>query len=430
MTTEQITENAKAILLLCGRFGPSGDAGVRPLNIKEYDEVAAWLLSKKWWPADLLNEENQGSLSDAFAPVEPARMRALLGRGASMAISVEKWINKGLWVLCRSDQDYPQRLKKHLKRVAPPILYGCGDRSLLSNGGLAVVGSRNINGEAEAFARAVGRSAAQAGMQLVSGAARGVDETAMHGAFEEGGTVVGVKADSLLRAAVSGKYREGIRSGQLALISPYNPEARFNVGNAMGRNKYIYALADYAVVVSSDFEKGGTWAGAEEELRREGGRPVFVKTGSGVPKGNTELLGKGAKPFPSNALAADLKEVLSAAVAAPSVDEATAEKPGAMEDTGAAYPEPSVEPDSRRMAVREAPPALPPSVYDAVRPLILNALDKPRKLDELVKILKVRKTQLQDWVRLLVEEGVIERRTVRKVRKLAIRKPDEELNLS
>jgi predicted transcriptional regulator len=40
-------------------------------------------------------------------------------------------------------------------------------------------------------------------------------------------------------------------------------------------------------------------------------------------------------------------------------------------------------------------------------------LDKPRKLDELVKTLKVRKTQLQDWVKLLMKEGVIEERTIR-----------------
>ncbi|MDA0578598.1 MAG: hypothetical protein O3B24_10930 [Verrucomicrobia bacterium] len=54
MTTSQATENAKAILLLCGRFGASDDTGAQPLNIKEYDELAAWLLSKKWLPTDLL----------------------------------------------------------------------------------------------------------------------------------------------------------------------------------------------------------------------------------------------------------------------------------------------------------------------------------------------------------------------------------------
>ena len=331
MTTEQITENAKAILLLCGRFGTGNDTGVQPLNIKEYDELATWLLSKKWWPADLLNEENQGALSDAFAPVEPARMKALLARGASMAIAIEKWVNKGLWVLCWSDEAYPARLKQHLKRYAPPILYGAGDRSLLSAGGLAVV-------------------------------------------------------------------------------------------------------------VSSDYQAGGTWAGADEELRRESGRPVFVRTGAGVPRGNTELIHKGAKPFPPDALSSGLKDALNDALA--THDEAhpaaaqddgvgvVAEEPPTVEVTPAAYPEPLVEADAARMAVREAPIVLPPSVYEAVKPLILNALDKPRKIDELAKILKVRKTQLQDWVKLITDEGVIEERTIRKIKKLTLRKSDEELRLS
>lgn len=312
MVIEQITENAKAILLLCGHFGPNDDVGVKPLNIRDYDEVVTWLHRKNWWPADLLNEENQAAVSEAFAPVDPERMKSLLARGASMALAIEKWVNKGLWVLCRSDEDYPKRLKRHLKRLAPPILYGVGNPALLSKGGLAVVGSRHMNGKTEAFARAVGQSAAEAGMQLISGAARGVDELAMLRALEAGGSVVGVMADSLLRAAVSGKYREGIRSGQLVLVSPYNPEARFNVGNAMGRNKYIYALADYAVIVNTDCRKGGTWAGAEEELRRKGGRTVFVRTGSDVPKGNLELMKLGGQPFPETALRSNLRDFLEA----------------------------------------------------------------------------------------------------------------------
>ncbi len=434
MTTEQITENAKAILLLCGRFGAGDDIGAQPLNIKEYDEVAAWLVSKKWWPADLLNEEHQGALSDAFAPVGPARMKALLARGASMAIAIEKWVNKGLWVLCRSDEAYPHKLKQHLKRCAPPILYGAGDRSLLSKGGLAVVGSRHIDAEAEAFARAVGRSAAQSGMQLISGAARGVDETAMHGAFEEGGTVIGVMADSLLRAAVSGKYREGIRSGQLVLISTYNPEAGFNVGNAMGRNKYIYALADFAVVVSSDYQEGGTWAGADEELRRKSGRPVFIRTGPNVPKGNTELLRIGGIPLPAEAMSANLNKALQSASApaetAPVMSESVEQAQSKNEIPPPTYMEPSTTSSEERMVVRETPASLLASVYDTVKPLIVNALDKPRKVDELVIILKVRKAQLQDWLKHMVKDGVVEEQTTRKAKNFALRKPEEELKLS
>ena len=427
--TDQITENAKAILLLCGRFSENEQAGVSPLSVKEYDDLATWLVSKSWWPSYLLKEENREALNDAFAPVQPERMKSLLARGAAMALAIEKWTNKGLWVLCRSDQDYPQRLKLHLKRNAPPILYGAGERELLSKGGLAVVGSRNIDADGESFAREVGQCAAESPMQLVSGAARGVDETAMHGAFSAGGSVVGVMADGLLRAAVSGKYREGIRDGQLVLVSTYNPEAGFNVGNAMGRNKYIYALADYALVVSADYRQGGTWAGAEEELKRESGRPVFVRTGANVPKGNSELVKLGGLPFPDDGLKGNLKEALKTASAG------TATSLAAATEIPATYVQPNsqeqpFEVHETPTAARTKPIAVPSSVYDAVKPLILKALEKPRKLDDLAKVLQIPKPQLQDWVKLLIAEGVLERRTIRKIEKLAIRKADEELKLT
>ena len=82
------------------------------------------------------------------------------------------------------------------------------------------------------------------------------------------------------------------------------------------------------------------------------------------------------------------------------------------------------------MAVRKAPAVLSPSMYEAMKPLILNALDIPRKLDELVKTLKVPKTQLKNGVKLLLEEGVIEEQTIKRIKKLTIRKPDEEFKLS
>lgn len=434
MSTELITENAKAILLLCGHFGPADNARVKPLNIREYDEVFAWLISKGWEPADLLGEDHQAALDEALVPIDNQRMKSLLGRGASMAIAVEKWINKGLWVLCRSDKDYPQRLKQHLKRNAPPILYGAGDQFLLSKGGLAVVGSRHIGREAESFAREVGRAAAQSGMQLISGAARGVDETAMHGAFEEGGSVVGVMADSLLRSAVSGKYREGIRSGQLVLISPYNPEAGFNVGNAMGRNKYIYALADYAVVVNSDYQEGGTWAGAEEELRRDSGRPVFIRIGPDVPRGNTELLKMGGRPISGSALRNNLRDFLMQNAVGEPLPEGrelvTTPIDVGSKKKSSSYQREGQEAVAGKTAVCEAPYGAPATVLEAVKPFIQKALEKPKKLDDLAKSLKIRKPQMQDWVKELISAGLIEEKTIRRAKKLAWRQPGGELPFS
>ena len=70
----------------------------------------------------------------------------------------------------------------------------------------------------------------------------------------------------------------------------------------MGRNKIIYGLADFAVVVSSEFQTGGTWAGATEALKGDW-CPVFVRTSEQLPKGNCELLKLGALALPESELA-------------------------------------------------------------------------------------------------------------------------------
>jgi predicted Rossmann fold nucleotide-binding protein DprA/Smf involved in DNA uptake len=98
--------------------------------------------------------------------------------------------------------------------------------------------------------------------------------------------------NSLTRAVVSKKFRDALREGKLVLISPFDPDAGFNVGNAMARNKYIYALSDWALVVNAALNKGGTWAGATENLRN-GWVPLFVYSSSMTSSGNKNLIEKG-----------------------------------------------------------------------------------------------------------------------------------------
>ena len=53
----------------------------------------------------------------------------------------------------------------------------------------------------------------------------------------------------------------------MLLLSVVKPDAGFNVGVAMMRNRYIYAQSAGTVVVRSEYNKGGTWAGATENLK-------------------------------------------------------------------------------------------------------------------------------------------------------------------
>ena len=171
---------------------------------------------------------------------------------------------------------------------------------LLDRGGIAVVGSRDADREDIEFTERLGDTAARQGHSIVSGGARGVDQSAMLGALDSEGTAVGVMADSLLRAATSARFRKHILAGDLVLISPFNPESGFHVGKAMSRNRYIYCLADAAVVVSSTPGKGGTWNGAIEALGNTW-VPVWVKRkAGGIGSGNHELVRHGAHWMPDD----------------------------------------------------------------------------------------------------------------------------------
>ncbi|MBE9046540.1 DNA-protecting protein DprA, partial [Pleurocapsales cyanobacterium LEGE 10410] len=247
MTNHILSPDTQAMLLLCASFGSSRTAEPKPLTLREYNNLASWLKNNDITPKDLLAPTIQKRLLQLdFDRLKSHRILALLDRGVMLSLAVEKWTNQGLWILGRGDVEYPKRLKQRLKYQAPAIIYGVGDKKILSQGGLAIVGSRDLNNAGLEYTQKLAQTCAEQGIQVISGGARGVDRVSMLGTLEAAGTVVGVMADSLAKAAVAKKYRRGIQEGRLTLISTYDPNAGFNVGNAMGRNKYVYALADYA----------------------------------------------------------------------------------------------------------------------------------------------------------------------------------------
>ena len=332
----ELSSNAQAILLLtapliAGRGTPS----VSPLSAGEYRRLARRLRELQLEPADLLGLGVDSVLTGCGNHPDAARLERLLGRGFLLSQAVERWRTRAIWIVSRADAGYPRRLKKRLGEDAPPVLYGCGDASLLDAGGLAVVGSRNVDKALIEYTEDAGRLAAAAGRVVISGGARGVDQAAMRGAQDAGGIVVGILADGLEKAAVRREHREALMNGRLALICPYDPAARFNVGHAMQRNKLIYALADAALVVNSDYRKGGTWAGASEQLERLKSVPVYVRADGDVGKGLAELQRLGAKPWPNPKTAQELEEVLdSRSAAAYGAPEQRTQLSGVHEESG------------------------------------------------------------------------------------------------
>ena len=405
----KLSEDAKAILLLCGFFGNRKKDDNVPMSLSEYNRIAAWLNSHKYHPADLVTGTALETLKNEHPTgMDPVRCERLLARGAEMAFALERWTNKGVWVVCRSDADYPRRLRDHLKIQAPPILYGIGERRLLDDGGLAVVGSRNIDHNSSDFAADVSRHMAMQGICIISGGARGIDQIAMGAALEAGGMVVGVMADSLLRTSLRQEVRESVRIQRLALVSPYYPEAGWNVGNAMNRNKCIYALSDYALVVSADYQKGGTWEGAVEELRRDNHVPVFVRLHENMPKGNRELIKKGGLPFPGRPWQRPLPELLAEA-ARNAIQQNLFTNADQEKVAVVSKPMSMIEETGKTCLGRYLPEVSAQANLEDVLLLLCDALKQPRTVADLSAELDIQKTQLNQWIKEATKRGLIKK---------------------
>jgi DNA processing protein len=303
---DYLGDDGQTLLALCSAFAlpqETATAGLSPFTLSEWNRLARQIQdSPLKHPAALHDRAANELANELGVPADDAeRIVSLLGRSGRLALELESLFSRGMWAVTRADEPYPKKLRDTLKHQSPTVLFGAGDLQLLRRGGVAVVGSRNIDEAGAAFARAVGRKAAAAKVPVVSGGARGTDRLAMEGAIETGGTAFGVLADSLEKTVRQPDLRQLLLEGQLVLLTPYAPTAGFSVGAAMGRNKVIYGLADFAVVVSSDFRTGGTWAGAAEALKANW-CPVFVREGADLPKGNQELLKQGAAAMPQGEL--------------------------------------------------------------------------------------------------------------------------------
>ena len=366
MSKQELSADTEVVLLLCGRFGGEKQEAYQPLSTKEYGELARWLKALALRPSDLLTDTGRVALSSIQdARLERKRVEFLLGRGTAMALALERWARGGLWVLSRGDVEFPQRLKRQLKHAAPPLLYGAGDKALLDKGGLAIIGSRDASESALSYTRGLAARCANDGLAVVSGGARGVDTAAMQGATEAGGYCIGVLANDLLKTSVNRQNRIGLQEGRLVLVSPFYPEAGFNAGNAMGRNRYIYTLADQALVIDSALRSGGTWEGAVENLKH-GWVPLYVRT-PGEGAGNAALVAEGALPF---TLTPDSTDTLIGIFGARVVDQRRSDSD--IADVQQSF----LAPDSGALAEAVPAESLPVAVQEE-----LPALSRPEELE-------------------------------------------------
>ncbi|MBN1337694.1 MAG: DNA-protecting protein DprA [Bacteroidales bacterium] len=233
---------------------------------------------------------------------------------ANNAFLAETLNNEGYELIPITSPEYSKTLKDNLKAAhSPALLYVKGNKQIMQEKSIAIVGSRNASEKSLEFTDNIAKLASKEYKVVVSGFAKGVDKQALDSAINYKGQSIIVLPQGIMTFG-SGfkKYYRQIVDGDVLVLSTFFPKAPWKAELAMARNPIIYGLADEIYVAESS-DKGGTWSGVVDGLRKK--RKIYVRKPE--PSENTAnnlLMQKGAiaVDFDGNPLV-DYKSVLSEA---------------------------------------------------------------------------------------------------------------------
>jgi DNA processing protein len=199
--------------------------------------------------------------------------------------------------LLPADPGYPRKLL--FVQLSIPLDF-VGNPELLSHHAIAIIGSRFCSERGSELANQIAKAAAECGITVVSGYAKGVDTAAHAGALGGRGGTVFVLPFGMGHFRLKREIRPSADPSRFLAISQFPAHQRWFAHAAMQRNRLVCALADAVLVVEAG-DQGGTMEGAR--VAKELGKRLYViqyefppPSASGNKRIKAEL---GAKPLQS-----------------------------------------------------------------------------------------------------------------------------------
>jgi DNA processing protein len=251
-----------------------------------------------------------------------------------------------------ADDDYPPMLREI---IDPPLtLHFRGDRSLLAQKSIAIVGSRRASPYAINVARQLGDDLARSGLLVVSGLARGVDAAAHEAALDASFptiAVLGTGIDIAYPRTNRALYKRIVEHG--LLLSEFPPGTPPLAANFPIRNRVISGLTLGTIIVEATSRSGSL---ITARMAAEQNRDVFCVPGSIFSPGSEgthRLIQYGAK------LVHDANDVLEELKLPPMARDAPSEPDSPLREVLAAFTrDEGVDVESIAMRLKRAPSAL------------------------------------------------------------------------
>lgn len=206
-----------------------------------------------------------------------------------------RWIEQHQVHVITSDDEYYPVLLKEI-HDAPLVLFVRGDKNVLMQPQIAIVGSRNPTPTGNELAKQYAHELTKAGLVVTSGLASGIDAASHRGALSASGKTIAVMGTGLqhIYPAAHRKLAEEI-AAQGALVTEFLPDTRAMQQNFPMRNRIISGLS-LGVFVVEAAERSGSLITARCALEQN--RDVFALPGSvlnPLARGCHQLIKQGAK---------------------------------------------------------------------------------------------------------------------------------------
>ena len=205
-----------------------------------------------------------------------------------------KMQEKEIRCITMSNPEYPKRLK--LLPGAPYALYVKGMLPAEDRKTVAIIGARSCSPYGENMARTFAEKLAEAGVEIISGMAVGVDSAGQRGALKAGGksyAVLGSGVDICYPKEAFALYMDLSKNG--GLISEYPIGTNPLKQHFPARNRIISGLADAILVIEAK-ERSGSLITVDMAL--EQGKDVYALPGpinSALSQGCNRLIKQGAE---------------------------------------------------------------------------------------------------------------------------------------
>ena len=271
-----------------------GQLKINNLIIKFYHE-------NKLSPEDFFQlSENDWKNNYGLEYKEIEELKKAKSELVNTAFLAESLLNEGYEIIPITSSEYSKTLKYNLKVAhAPALLYVKGNKQIMQEKSIAIVGSRNASEISLQFTDNIAKLASKEYKVIVSGFAKGVDKHALDSAIKYKGQSIIVLPQGIMTFGFGyKKYYKQIVDGDVLVLSTFFPKVPWKVELAMARNPIIYGLAAEIYVAESS-DKGGTWSGVIDGLRKN--RKIFVRKPEDSEKNaNFLLIQKGAIPIDFN----------------------------------------------------------------------------------------------------------------------------------